>query len=199
MTTTHLLYLHGFRSSPRSTKAQLVQDRVARDYPRVRLWCPQLPPSPKQAMEDLMRGIADWPRATMAVMGSSLGGYYATWLAEQTGCRAVLLNPAVHAARDLAARVGIHPGWHEPEEFFEFKAAYVDELRALAVPAITHARRYYTLIAKGDEVLDWREMSAHYPGAQGRLLEGSDHAITEFPSYLDEILSFLALLSEPAP
>ena len=198
MTTTHLLYLHGFRSSPLSTKARLVQDRFARDHPGVQLWCPQLPPSPKQAMEQLARGIAGWPRATMAVMGSSLGGYYATWLAEETGCRAVLLNPAVHAARDLATQVGIHPSWHEPEEFFEFKAAYVDELRDLAVPAITHPRRYYTLIAKGDEVLDWREMSAHYPGALGRLLEGSDHAITEFPEYLDEILSFLALLPQPA-
>jgi uncharacterized protein len=197
MTTTHLLYLHGFRSSPQSTKARLVQDRVAREHPGVRLWCPQLPPSPKQAMEELMRGIAGWPRTTMAVMGSSLGGYYATWLAEQTGCRAVLLNPAVHAARDLAQRVGVHPSWHEPEAFFEFKAVYVDELQALSVPAITRPQRYYTLIAKGDEVLDWREMNAHYPGTAGRLLEGSDHAITEFPNHLDGILDFLALAPGP--
>ncbi|MCA3238701.1 MAG: YqiA/YcfP family alpha/beta fold hydrolase [Curvibacter sp.] len=198
MTTTHLLYLHGFRSSPGSTKARLVQDRMARGHPAVRLWCPQLPPSPRQAIEQVVHGIAGWPRATMAVVGSSLGGYYATWLAEQTGCRAVLLNPAVHAARDLATRVGIHTGWHEPEKPFEFKAAYLDELRALAVAAITVPRRYYTLIAKGDEVLDWREMSAHYPGTAGRLLEGSDHALTEFAAYLDEILSFLELDPQPA-
>ena len=107
MTTTHLLYLHGFRSSPQSTKARLVQQRVAQQHPRVTLWCPQLPPSPRQAMADAMRGIAGWPREHMAVMGSSLGGYYATWIAEQTGCRAVLLNPAVHAARDLAGQVGV--------------------------------------------------------------------------------------------
>ncbi|MEK9951824.1 MAG: YqiA/YcfP family alpha/beta fold hydrolase [Curvibacter sp.] len=193
MTCTHLLYLHGFRSSPRSTKAQQVQQRVAQRHPGVTLWCPQLPPSPRQAMDALMRGIADWPRARMAVMGSSLGGYYATWVAEQTGCRAVLLNPAVHAARDLASQVGVHPGWHEPQETFEFKAAYVEELRALAVGAITRPERYYALIAKGDEVLDWREMSAHYPGAHGRLLEGSDHAISEFALYLDEVLDFLDL------
>jgi predicted esterase YcpF (UPF0227 family) len=193
MPTTHLLYLHGFRSSPRSTKAQLVQQRVAQQHPGVTLWCPQLPPSPQQAMDELMQGIAAWPRAQMAVIGSSLGGYYATWIAEQTGCRAVLLNPAVFAARDLATQVGVHPSWHEPQETFEFKAAYVDELRELAVPAITWPERYYALIAKGDEVLDWREMSAHYPGAHGRLLEGSDHAIAEFADHLDEVLAFLEL------
>lgn len=195
MTTTHLLYLHGFRSSPRSTKAQLVQERMAQRHPSVTLWCPQLPPSPRQAMDAVLRGIAAWPHAQMAVIGSSLGGYYATWIAEQTGCRAVLLNPAVHAARDLATQVGVHPSWHAPRETFEFKAAYVDELRALAVPAITRPERFYALIAKGDEVLDWREMNAHYQGAHGRLLEGSDHAITEFAHYLDEVLDFLQLAS----
>ena len=196
MATTHLLYLHGFRSSPRSTKAQLVQQRVAQQHPGVTLWCPQLPPSPRLAMAEVMQGIAAWPREQMAVMGSSLGGYYATWIAEQTGCRAVLLNPAVFAARDLATQVGVHPSWHEPQETFEFKASYVDELRELAVPAITRPERYYALIAKGDEVLDWREMSTHYPGARGRLLAGSDHAITEFPEYLDEVLT-AAGLTEP--
>ena len=193
MTTTHLLYLHGFRSSPQSTKARLVQQRVAQQHPGVTLWCPQLAPSPRQAMADVMQGIAGWPREHMAVMGSSLGGYYATWIAEQTGCRAVLLNPAVHAARDLATQVGVHPSWHEPQETFEFKAGYIDELRALAVPAITRPERYYALIAQGDEVLDWREMSAHYLGTQGRVLAGSDHAITEFALYLDEVLGFLDL------
>lgn len=193
MATTHLLYLHGFRSSPQSTKARLVQQRMGQQYPGVTLWCPQLPPSPRQAMDEVMRGIASWPRAHMAVMGSSLGGYYATWMAEQTGCRAVLLNPAVFAARDLATQVGVHPSWHEPQETFEFKTIYVNELRTLAVPAITRPERYYALIAKGDEVLDWREMSAHYKGSRGRLLEGSDHAITEFADHLAEVLDFLQL------
>ncbi|QKO23932.1 YqiA/YcfP family alpha/beta fold hydrolase [Rhodoferax sp. BAB1] len=195
MPITHLLYLHGFRSSPRSTKAQLVQERIAQRHPGVTLWCPQLPPSPHEAMDRVMQGIANWPRRRMAVIGSSLGGFYASWVAEQTGCRAAVLNPAVFAARDLATQVGVHPSWHEPQESFEFKAAYVDELRALAVPAITNPDRYYALIAKGDEVLDWREMSAHYRGAHMRLLEGSNHAITEFADHLDEVLAFLDLAS----
>jgi len=193
MPTTHLLYLHGFRSSPRSTKAQLVRQRIETRHPGVTLWCPQLPPSPREAMAQVMEGIAGWPRERMAVIGSSLGGFYATWVAEQTGCRAALLNPAVAPARDLAKYIGEQGSWHDPEEKFFFRPEYVDELRALQGPAITRPERYYALIAKGDEVLDWREMRARYPAARIHLLEGSDHAISEFADYLDEVLAFVGL------
>ncbi len=193
MPTTHLLYLHGFRSSPGSTKARLVAQRMAAQHPQLTFWCPQLPPSPRLAMQAVMQGIGGWPRERMAVIGSSLGGFYATWIAEQTGCRAAVLNPAVHPARDLAKYIGEQAGWHDPEETFFFRPEYVEELRELQVPAISRPERYYALIAKGDEVLDWREMVSHYPGVQLRLLEGSDHAIGDFPSYLDEVLAFLDL------
>ena len=98
---THLLYLHGFRSSPQSAKARAVAQRVLQQHPDVTWWCPQLPPSPREAMALVAEGIAGWPLASMAVVGSSLGGFYATWVAARTGCRAVLLNPAVDPARDL--------------------------------------------------------------------------------------------------
>lgn len=193
MPTTHLLYLHGFRSSPRSAKALLVQARIAQRYPGLTLWCPQLPPSPQEAIQCVMRGIAAWPRESMAVIGSSLGGFYASWVAERTGCRAVVLNSAVFPARDLARYIGEHASWHDPQEKFFFRPEYVGELRALHTAAISRPERYYALIAKGDEVLDWREMSTQYRGAHGRLLEGSNHAITEFADHLDEVLDFLQL------
>jgi uncharacterized protein len=191
MPTTHLLYLHGFRSSPRSTKAQMVRQRVEAQHPGLTLWCPALPPSPREAMTLVMRGIADWPRNTMAVMGSSLGGFYATWVAEQTGCRAAVLNPAINPARDLAGYIGEQSAWHDPEERFFFQPGFVRELEALSCPAITHPERYYALIAKGDEVLDWREMTGHYPGAHIRLLEGGDHALSDFADHIDEVFEFL--------
>src|SRR6188472_4591698 len=75
MAVTHLLYLHGFRSSPQSNKARQVAARVAQRHPRVTWWCPQLPPSPKAAIDMVMQGTAAWPRPHMAVMGSSLGGF----------------------------------------------------------------------------------------------------------------------------
>ena len=193
MTTTHLLYLHGFRSSPQSAKAQKVAARVRERYPDVTWWCPQLPPSPREAMALVMQGIASWPKASMAVIGSSLGGFYATWVAERQGCRAVVLNPAVDPARDLAAHVGEQTTWQDPAERFFFRPEYVDELRALQAGPLADPARYLAVIAKGDELLDWREMAARYQGVRLRVLEGSDHALSDFARHLDEVLAFLDL------
>ena len=193
MPTTHLLYLHGFRSSPQSAKARQVAARVAQDHPHVTWWGPQLPPSPRAAMAQLMAGIARWPRDAMGVIGSSLGGFYATHVAEATGCRAVLLNPAVDPARDLARHIGEQTAWHDPQERFFFEPRFVDELRELACGGPAHPERYFAVIAKGDEVLDWREMTGRYPGARGKLLEGGDHALGDFDDHIDEVLSFLDL------
>jgi predicted esterase YcpF (UPF0227 family) len=194
VTTTHLLYLHGFRSSPQSTKARRVAAWVAAHRPDLVWACPQLPPSPREAMALVDTLIADWPRERMAVIGSSLGGFYATWVAERTGCPAVLLNPAVEPARDLAKYIGEQTFFHDPEERFFFRPEYVDELRALTRPAITHLERCFAVIAKGDEVLDWREMTARCQGARIKLLEGGDHALSDFDDHLPDLLHFLELL-----
>ena len=193
MAISHMVYLHGFRSSPQSTKARMVALRVADRHPSVTWWCPQLPPSPREAMAMVMAGIAAWPRERMAVVGSSLGGFYATHVAETTHCKAVVLNPAVHAARDLAKYVGEQSSWHDPGERFVFKPGYVDELRALECGALADPSRYFAVIAKGDEVLDWREMTARYGGARLMLLEGSDHALSDFDRHIDEVFAFLDL------
>ena len=139
-------------------------------------------------------GIAGWPREHMAVVGSSLGGFYATWVAEQTGCRAVLLNPAVHPARDLAQVHRRADQLARPAGalFLPSPSSWTN-CAPCDCAAITRPERYFAVIAKGDEVLDWREMTARYPGAQVRLLEGSDHAISEFADHLDDVLAFLDL------
>jgi predicted esterase YcpF (UPF0227 family) len=129
----------------------------------------------------------------MAVVGSSLGGFYATHVAEQTGCKAVLLNPAVDPARDLAKYIGEQTHWHDPQERFFFKEEFVQQLRDLERGPITHPERYLAVIAKGDEVLDWREMSARYAGCPQRLLEGGDHAISDFADHMPAVLEFLGL------
>ena len=190
---THLLYLHGFRSSPQSFKAQRLQDWLRAHRPDVHWWCPQLPPSPRAAIALLRDGIAAWPPQASAVLGSSLGGFYATVIAEAAGWPAVVINPAVDPARDLVRYVGEQTAYHDPGQHFVFRAEYIDELRALAPATITDAQRYFAVIAKGDEVLDWREMQARYAGAQLRLLDGSDHALSDFDAHLPAILRFLGL------
>jgi predicted esterase YcpF (UPF0227 family) len=190
--TRHLLYLHGFRSSPESMKARMTAAWVQQHRPDIEWWCPQLPPSPADAMALLWDRLAAWPATQSAVIGSSLGGFYATAVAQRSGCRAVLLNPAVDPARDLGKYIGETTAWHSDERFF-FRPAFIDELRAIMPTALTDLDRYFAIIAKGDEVLNWVEMSARYQGCNIKLLDGSDHALSDFAAHLPDVIAFLGL------
>lgn len=184
-----ILYLHGFRSSPASFKARVVARKMAELGRADELVCPQLPASPKEAMALALKLVGDTPASELAIVGSSLGGFYATWLAERFGCRAVLLNPAIEPLKDLDQHVGVTTAWHSDQPF-EFKREYIDELRALAVEKFTHPERYFLIAATGDEVLDYRDMVRHYAGARQVVIDGSNHAITEFADYVDDVLAF---------
>ena len=152
--------------------------------------CPQLPASPLESVALVRRELR--PEVSDTLVGSSLGGFYATWLAEQLGCRAVLINPAVYPARDLRSQLGVQTMYHD-ETPFEFLPRHVDELLMLQVSAITFPQRYLLIAATGDELLDWREMVAHYSGAKKVVVQGSDHGMSDFEKYLDQVLSFAGL------
>lgn len=187
-----ILYLHGFRSSPKSFKARLLAARIA-ELGRANEWrCPMLPVSPLQAVSEAEAQVAGVPAEQVTVIGSSLGGYFATHLAEKHGWRAVLLNPAVLPQRDLSAYVGEQPLWHGGGSII-VEPHHLDELRALGVESITRPERYYLIAATGDEVLDYREMLSHYPGVRTKLIAGSDHAISEFANYVDDVLAFCGI------
>ncbi|MBS7351010.1 MAG: esterase [Comamonas sp.] len=193
MATTHLLYLHGFRSSPQSAKARMVADYVAQHHPKVQWLCPQLPPSPRQAMQEVLAQVANWPSAQMAVVGSSLGGYYASYIAQQKGCKSALLNPSTQPERSLAAYIGQHPQWHEPSQAIFFKPEYLDELRALDCSHLPPAGAELGIFATGDELLNWQDMAARYPQAQQHIVQGSDHALSDFAQHLPTLMAFLDL------
>jgi predicted esterase YcpF (UPF0227 family) len=184
-----ILYLHGFRSSPQSFKARLIAGRLHASGRGAEYLCPQLPASPREAITLASDLINRFAPDDVTLIGSSLGGYYATWLAEQVGCRAVLLNPAVKPPRDLEKYVGVTTAYHS-NEGFEFKREYIDELQAFGVDKITRPERYFLIAATGDEVLDWREMVAHYPGARQCVIDGSDHGLSDFDRYVDRVLDF---------
>lgn len=193
---THLLYLHGFRSSPLSFKAQRLGRWMAEHRPDIVWHCPQLPPSPAEAVDGLLRTVAGWDmdaQKDLAVVGSSLGGFYATVLAARLGCRFVVMNPAVEPARDLAKHIGEQTSWQNPQDRFYFRAEFIPELQALRPATVSPVQSGLAIIAQGDELLDWREMSARYEGAHIKLLEGSDHALSDFDEHLGDILGFLEL------
>jgi predicted esterase YcpF (UPF0227 family) len=193
-----IVYLHGFRSSPHSFKARVVADRMKMLGRGSEYDCPQLPASPRQAIQLASTIVQKSASDQIILIGSSLGGYYATWLAEQCGCRAVLLNPATKPPRDLEKHVGVMTAFHSDEPF-EFKREYIDELKEFAIDAITKPERYFLIAATGDEVLDWHEMTAHYVGAQQHVIDGSDHALSDFENYVDEVLAFCGIGMESSP
>ena len=206
---THLVYAHGFRSSPRSFKAQFIAKWLQAHRPDIVWFCPQLPASPSAAAEMLFNTVHAWPKHSTAVIGSSLGGFYATWLGALMRCRTVLLNPAVHPARDLVAYIGTQTAWHNPNELVTFESHFIEELKALYVglgrktlgnvpsnedAAVPHdTASLLNMVATGDEVLSWQEMVARYPLAQLHLIEGSDHGISDFEQHFPVVQTFLGL------
>ncbi len=183
-----ILYLHGFTSGPRSFKAQALAAHLGRRGLADRFVCPQLPPSPAAAValaESLIR-----PGTTL--VGSSLGGYYATWLAERHGLQAVLVNPAVVAQLAPEQFVGPQKNLYTGESF-QFTRAHVDELRALQVPVLTHPERFWLLVEQGDEVLDYRQAVARYAGARQTVLAGGDHSFTRWADCLDAVVEFAGI------
>jgi uncharacterized protein len=186
-----IVYLHGFRSSPQSFKARLLAARLT-ELGRAGEWlCPTLPVSPIEAIELAEQEIATRAQGgeRVTLIGSSLGGYFATYLAEKHGWRAALLNPAVVPDRDLSKYLGEQPLWHGGGSIV-VEPRHLEELRTLAVANVTRPGRYWLMAATGDEVLDYREMLAHYAGVPTRLIEGSDHGISEFADYVDDVIAW---------
>ena len=181
-----ILYLHGFTSGPLSHKAQALGERMRQ---RGGLFvCPQLPPAPAEAAEliEALIRAADEP---VTLVGSSLGGYYATFFAERYAFKAVLVNPAVLAHVQLADYIGRHANLYTGESF-DFTAAHIQQLQALETPTLTHPEKLWVLLETGDATLDYRRAVAKYAGARQTVLEGGDHSFTRWGDYLDDIVAF---------
>ena len=187
-----LLYLHGFRSSPQSRKAQQIGARMRELGRTAEYACPQLPASPRAAIEVAQANAALSAPEALCLVGSSLGGFYATWLAERLGCRAVLLNPAIRPYDDLRTHLGTQPVYFS-DASIDMRPEFLDQLLAFDTPAITRPERYFLLAATGDAVIDYRKMVAKYAGCRQHVIAGSNHEISDFPQYLDAVLRFCGI------
>jgi predicted esterase YcpF (UPF0227 family) len=184
------IYIHGFNSSPQSFKARLVGEWFAAQGRAVEYAAPALPDSPQAAIILLETEISRLQQAghSPVLIGSSLGGYYATYLSEKFGLKAVLINPAVRPYELLVDAVGPQKNYHTGETY-EFTRQHLDELRALEVAALTPSH-YLLLTASGDEVLDYLDGVERYHGARQIIIEGSDHGLPEFVEYLPQVIEF---------
>ena len=194
-----LIYLHGFNSSPQSLKAQVLGRYLAERGLGACYACPALPHQPQQAVAVIEAELARTPNGPVTLVGSSLGGFYATWFAEKHGLKAVLINPAVYPQRDLRGYVGVQQNLHTGEKY-ELTEAHVAQWAQLFVPVITPTR-YLLLVEAGDEVLDYREAVGKYAGAKQVVVSGGDHTLQSFPDHIPLILEFagLALASPGSP
>ena len=191
MTAPAIVYLHGFNSAPQSVKGQMLARAAAAlaDPPRFHL--PQLDHRPARAMRDVRAWIdAEAPGGQgLTLIGSSLGGFYATRLAETYGARAVVINPAIRPYEDLRPFLGRQRNLYTGDEY-EVTPAHFDELSALAVERITRPERYFLLVRTGDELLDWRRAAAFYAGAFQYVAGGGDHGWADFDAEVTSVLRF---------
>lgn len=183
-----LIYIHGFNSSAQSGKAREMAAWMAQRGLGEAYACPDLPHRPAQAIA-LLEDLINRSNGPAKLIGSSLGGFYATYLAEKHDLKAVLVNPCVGCHAKLAAYLGqAQKNWHTGDEYV-FSAAHLADLQSLAVSPV-RKQNYYLLVETGDEVLDYREAVALYVGARQVVLEGGNHGFTRFSEYLPSILEF---------
>ena len=189
-----ILYLHGFTSGPQSHKAQGLGQRMQERGLGDQFLCPQLPAAPADAIAlatDLIHR-----HGVSTVIGSSLGGYYATYLAETFDLRGVLVNPAVVAHLSLQQYVGPQT-WLYSGESFDFTLDHVEQLRAIEIPVLAKPERFWLLVETGDETLDYRQAVRRYLGARQTVLAGGDHSFTRWNDVLDPIIEFAGLADSP--
>lgn len=190
MKTPGILYLHGFCSSPASWKSRRLAEAMTAAGLGERFACPALSPDPAAAMAAVSASLEALGGRDITLVGSSLGGHYATWLADVFGLRAVLINPAVVDCLDLSRFAGEHANFHTGERFL-FTAEHGEALRRQVVrPAVD---RIWLLVETGDEVLDYRAACDYYAGCRQTVLPGGDHSFTRFPEFIPQILEFAGL------
>jgi predicted esterase YcpF (UPF0227 family) len=180
-----ILYLHGFNSSPRSHKAQLLARYLAERGLGAHYACPALPPLASDAVREIERHL---PQKDLCLVGSSLGGFYATYLAEKHAAKAVLINPAIEPHVGLRAYLGPQSNLHTGVPY-ELTEAHLRAWEALVVPRIT-AERYLLLVETGDEVLDYRQAVRRYARCEQIVVKGGDHSLQSFLQHLPRIVEF---------
>jgi predicted esterase YcpF (UPF0227 family) len=186
-----IVYLHGFNSSPASHKAQVLKSHMEGRGLGDRYACPALPDTPAEALRVIEQAIAGREPRSVTLLGSSLGGFYATWFAETRGYRAVLVNPAITPHVGLAAYLGPQKNLYTGVPY-ELTQAHLEGWRKLLVEKVD-PERYLLLLETGDEVLDWREAARKYAGARSVIRDGGDHTLKSFPEHIGRILAFAGM------
>jgi len=184
-----LLYIHGFLSSPLSFKAQQTAQWLAVHHPEIEFHCPQLTPYPAETQKQLESLVESLLPQSVYLMGSSLGGFWATWLAEKYNLPTVLINPAVRPQDFMPAYLEVDLKSYHTDDSYRLSASHIDEIIAVDVP-VTRLQNYWLLVQTGDETLDYRQAVQKYQACKQTIEEGGDHSFQGFERFLDDCIIF---------
>ena len=193
----HLFYIHGFNSSPKSTKARLMGDYLAEHHPHIQYHVPALVYDPAAAMAILQRELKHCESEAglqVGLVGSSLGGYYGTWLANEYKIPLVLVNPAVCPYRLLKDYIGENENIYTGEKY-TFTEAHIDAFKTLEVSQIEPKQRYFLITQTGDEVLDYSEGVEKFAGCPQIVQRGGSHGFEQFERVIPNIMTFFGIQS----
>ena len=186
----HIVYLHGFNSSPLSTKAQQFEAILAIEYPQIQVHTPQLSTWPEQAMHEVV-ALVESLQGSVAFVGSSLGGFYATWLANKFAAKAVLINPAVQPDVLLQSLLGPQRNYHTDDGEYLLTHEHLAQLRELTLAQVDSPEHLLVLLQTADETLDYQQAAAYYQHCQLDIEPGGTHAYDNFPQRIPQIMAFV--------
>jgi len=185
-----LLYLHGFNSSPQSKKAIETERWMQLNAPDIKFFCPKLSPYASKVMDTLKPLVEAYLPQPVYLIGSSMGGFFATCLAEQYNLPAVLINPAVNPGSGLHSWLGENSNFITGERWV-FKPQHIEEYINLDPQEIKRQQNYKLLLQTGDEVLDYRHAQRRYRGCSIETEAGGDHSFVNYQRHLQTNLQFL--------
>lgn len=187
-----LVYIHGFNSSPASLKARQTEQWLLAQSLDIPFYCPALSSEPDKAIAQLQSLIESLHRP-VGLVGSSMGGFYATWLNEQYDVKAVLINPAVRPYEFMADYLGENANYHTGERYI-LEQRHVDIAKTLEVSTISKPENLWVLLQTGDEVLDYRQAEKKYAHCALTIEQGGDHSFQNYQRHLPDMINFLNLL-----
>ena len=186
-----LVYLHGFLSGPESAKARLVEAWLAANRPDIQFFCPALSASPRKAIDTIEQMIIEQLEFTPMLMGSSLGGYWATWLAETCDLPTVLINPAVEPSILLPEYLGVKLKNYYSDEVYTLEKTDIDTLLSVEKPTISSHDNYWLMVQTEDETLDYKLAVKKYSGCRQLVEESGSHSFADFERWIPSTVDFL--------
>ena len=184
-----LIYIHGFLSSPLSAKAEITRNWLLKNKSEIDYYCPQLPPYPNETKNILTQLVEQLSNRPVYLVGSSLGGFWATYLAEKYNLPAVLINPAVNPQNFMPKYVGVDLKSYHTDDSYHLKQHHIDEILEADLP-VTRFDNYWLLVQTGDETLDYRDAVKKYAHCKQTIEEGGDHSFQRFENYLEDIVGW---------